>query len=159
MDKPNDLQEGFFFNRLITDFEPRALRLSDSWRMLRARSKHESAWYLKLKKLVIKVILNRVSWVSRRSNVIGVEERHQLKILLAALWRISNWLVRHFNLLLFLVTHSTSVLFFVLVISTRVCDSGPSSTTFYQEPFTMAHFVVKPTLRSNRPSKFNSSVR
>ena len=111
MDKLNDHQECFFFNRLITDFEPRALRLSDSWRMLRARSKHESAWYLKLKKLVIKVILNRVSWVSRRSNRIGVEERHQLKILLAALWRISNWLVRHFNLLLFLVTHSTRFCF------------------------------------------------
>ena len=91
-----------------------------------------------------KVSFNRGSWVSMRSNGIGVEERHQLKILLAALWRISKWLVRHIKLLPFLLTHSTSVLFFVSVISTRVSRSGSSSTTF-SETFTMAHFVVKPT--------------
>ena len=71
-----------------------------------------------------------------RSSEIGVEERHQLKTLFAALWRISKWLVRHINLLLFLLTHSTSALFFVLVISTRVCDEGSSSSTF-SETFTM----------------------
>ena len=110
-------------------------------------------WYSKK----FKAIFNRRSWVSMRSNGTGVKERHQPKTSLAALCRISNWLVRHINLLLFLLTHSTSVLFFVLVISTRVRDSG-SSTTF-SETFSMAHFVVKPTLRSNRPSKFKSSVR
>ena len=74
-----------------------------------------------------------------------MEERHQLKTLLAALCRIFNWLVRHINLLLFLLTHSTSVLFFVLVISNRVCDGG--SSTVCSEIFTVAHFVVKPTVR------------
>ena len=81
-----------------------------------------------------------------RINGVGVEERHQRKALLAALWRISNWLVRHINLLLFLLTYSTSVLFFALVISSQVSDSGSSSTTF-SEAFIMAHFVVEPTLR------------
>ena len=80
-----------------------------------------------------------------KSSGLGMEERHQLNTFLAALWKISNWLVRRINLLLFLLTHSTSVLFFVLVISTRVCDIG-SSTTF-SETITMAHFVAKPTLR------------
>ena len=32
MDKQYDHQEGFFFNRQITDFELIMLRLSDSWR-------------------------------------------------------------------------------------------------------------------------------
>ena len=99
-----------------------------------------------------KVIFNRGSWVSMRSNGIGVEERHQLKTLLAALWRISSIYQ------LFLLAHSTCVLFFVLVISTRACDSGSFSATF-SETFIMAHFVVKPTLRSNKPSKFKSFVR
>ena len=139
------------FNLLITDFEPRALRLNNSWRRRRARLKHESAW-------CFKVVFNKVSWVLIRSNGIWVEERHPLKTLLAALCRISNLVVTHFNLLLFFVTLSTRVLFFVLITSTRVCDSGSSSSTF-SEAFTMAHSVVKPLLRSNRPSKFKSSVR
>ena len=144
MDRQYDQQEDFFFNRLITDFEPRVLRLNDSRRKRRADSKHENAW-------CFKVIFNRGSWVSIRSNGIGVEERHSLKTLHAALWRISNWLVGHINLKLFLVTNSTSVLIFVLVIFTRACNSGSSSSKFF-ETFTMAHFVVKPMLRSNRQS-------
>ena len=76
-----------------------------------------------------------------------MEERHRLKTLLAALWRISKWLVRYINLLVFLVTHSTRVWFFMLVISTRVYDNGSSSSTF-SETFTMANFAVKLTLRS-----------
>ena len=138
-----------------------ALRLSDSWRKRKARPKHESAWYSKFKKLVFKKIQNHFQQEKlglKRSNGIGLKERHQLKTLLAALWRISNWFVRHINLLLFLLTHSTSVLFFVLVVSPQVCDSAASSTTF-SENFTMAYFVVKPALRSNKPSKFKSSVR
>ena len=79
----------------------------------------------------------------RENTEIGVEERHPLRTLLAALWKISNWVFRHINLLLFLATHSTSVLFFVLVISTRVCDSGSST---FSDTFSLAHFVVKPTL-------------
>ena len=54
VDTQNDHQEGFFFNRLITDFEPMALRFSGSWRRRRARPKHERAWYLKCKKLIFK---------------------------------------------------------------------------------------------------------
>ena len=136
-----------------------ALRLNDSWRRRRARLKLESAciqslknWYSKK----FKAIFNTRSLVSMGSNGIGVKERHQLKNLLTALCRIFNWLVRHINLLLFLLTHSTSVLFFVLVIYTGVCDSGSSSMTT-SETFAMAHFVVKPTLRSNRLSKFKPS--
>ena len=107
-------QKGFF-KRLITDFETRALRKNDpGWRR-RACSKHESAW-------CFKVIFNSESWVSVRSSGMGTEERHPLKILHAALSRISDWLVRHINLLLFLVTHSMRVCSFVLVISTRACD-------------------------------------
>ena len=105
MDKQYDHQEGFFFNRLMNDFEPKALRL--------------------------------------------------IKHFLAALRIIFNRLVRYINFLLFLVTHSTSVLFFVLVISTRVSDSGSSSASTFSEIFTKAHFVVKHTPRSNRASKFN----
>ena len=71
----------------------------------------------------------------RRNTEIRVEERHPLRTLLAALWRISNWLFRHINLLLFLATHSTSVLFFVLVISTRVCDSGSSTNSLTVSPW------------------------
>ena len=56
MDKQYDYQEGFFFNLLITDFEPMALRFIDSWRRRRARPKHESAWYSKFKELVFKKI-------------------------------------------------------------------------------------------------------
>ena len=56
MDKQYDYQEGFFFYRLSTDFEPMALRLSGSWRRRRARPKHESVWYSKFKKLVFKKI-------------------------------------------------------------------------------------------------------
>ena len=52
VDKQYDHQEGFFLNEMITDFEPMALRLSDSWRRCRARPKHESACYSKFKKLV-----------------------------------------------------------------------------------------------------------
>ena len=58
-DTQYDHQEGFFFNRLITDFEPMALRLSDAWRRRTARPKHESAW-------CFKVIFNRKSWFSGR---------------------------------------------------------------------------------------------
>ena len=93
-----------------------------------------------------------------RSSGIGLKKIHQLKTLLAALGRISDWLVRHINLLLFLLTHSTSALFLVWVIFTRVCDEGSSSATFFWN-FHHGNFVVKPTLRSNRPSKFKSSVR
>ena len=71
-------------------------------------------WYSKK----FKVIFNRESWVSMRSNGIGVEERHPPKTLLAAMRITSNWLVRNTNLLLFLLPPFTSVLFFVLVIST-----------------------------------------
>ena len=81
-----------------------------------------------------KVIFNRGSCVSMRSNGIGMEERHQLKTLHADLWRISNRLVRHINLLLFLWTHSASVLYFMLVVSTRVCGSSSSSTTVWSKP-------------------------
>ena len=56
VNKLNDHQEGFFFNRLITDFEPMALKLNDSWRRLIAHPKHKSAWYLKFKKLVFEKI-------------------------------------------------------------------------------------------------------
>ena len=149
MDKQYDHQEGFFFNRLITDFQPSALRLSDCGRRHRARPKHESAW-------CFEVIFNRGSRVLIRCNGIGVEERHSLRSLLAALRRIFNWLVRHINLLLFLVTHSTIVLIFVLVTSNRVYDNVSSSSTF-SETFIKAHFEVKPTLQSNCPSKFKSS--
>ena len=151
VDKQYDHQEGFFFNRLITVFEPMALKLSDSWSRRRARPNHKSAW-------CFEVIFNEGSWVSIRSNKIEVEKRNPLKILLAALWKIFNWLVRHINFLQFLVTHSTNVLFFAVVISTRVCDSDSSSTTF-SKTFIMAQFVVKPTLRSNKASKFKSSVK
>ena len=150
MDKQNNHQEGFFFNRLFTDFQRRALRLSDCGRRHRARPKHESAW-------CFKEIFNRRSWVLKRSNGMGVQERHPLRTLLAALRRISNWLVRHINLLLFLVTHSKNVLIFVLFKSNRVCDNVSSSSTF-SRTFIQAHFVFKLTLRSNRPSKFKSSV-
>ena len=51
-----DHQEIFFLNRLIADFEPMALRLSDSWRRRRSRPKHESAWYSEFKKFVFKKI-------------------------------------------------------------------------------------------------------
>ena len=91
--------------------------LSDSGRRRRARPKHESA-------RCIKVIFNTGSLVSVKSNGIRGEKRYSLRTLLAAPWRISNWLARHINLQLLLVTHSTSVLLFVLGIS-----SG-SSTTF-----------------------------
>ena len=133
-DKQYDHQKGLFFNRLTADFVPMELRLSDSWRRRRARPKHESAWYSKFKNWYsknFKVIFSRGSWVSMRSSGLGVETSHQLKTLLAALWRISNWLVRHIILLLFLLTHSTSALFLVLVIFTRVCDKVSSSTTFF----------------------------
>ena len=156
-----DHQEGLFFNRLTADFVPMVLRLSDSWRRRRARPKHESAWYSKFKNWYsknFKVIFSRGSWVSMRSSGIGVKESHQLKTLFAALWRISSWLVRHINLLLFLLTHSTSALFLVLVVFTRVCDKRSSSTTLFWN-FHHGNFVVKPTLRSNRRSKFKSSVR
>ena len=93
VDNQYDLLESFFFNRLIADFQPRALRISDCRRRYRARPKHESAW-------CFKVIFNRGSWVLIRSNRIGVEEKHPLKTLLAALRRIFNWIVRHINLLL-----------------------------------------------------------
>ena len=96
--------------------------------------------------------------------MIGVEEMHPLKTLLAVQWEISNWLVRYINLLLFLVTLIQNTgdtlnkcFVCVLVKSARVCDSGSSSSTIC-ETFTMAHFVVKPTLQSNRPSKFKSSI-
>ena len=56
VDKQYDHQEGFFVSWLITDFEPIAVWLSDSWRRRRARPKHESAWYSKFKKLVFKKI-------------------------------------------------------------------------------------------------------
>ena len=59
VDEHCDHQEGFFLNRLITDFEPMALRLSNSGRRYRARPKHESAW-------CFKVIFNSESWVSVR---------------------------------------------------------------------------------------------
>ena len=75
--KQYDHQEGFFFNRLVTDFEPIALTLNDFWRRCRVRLKHESGW-------CFKVIFNCGSWVSIRSNGIGVEERHPLNTLLAA---------------------------------------------------------------------------
>ena len=107
---------------------------------------------------VSRVMFSWGNWVSIRSNWIGVEERHPLKTLLAVLRRIANCLVRHINPLLYLLTHSTSVLFFVLVISTPVSDCGSSSLTF-PETFIMTHFVVKHLLRSNRPSKFEFSVR
>ena len=149
--KQFDHQEGFVLNRLITDFQPRALRLIDCGRRHRARLKHESAW-------CFKVVFNRESWVLIGSNGIGVEERHPLRTSLAALRRIFNWLVRHINLLLFLMTHLTIVLIFVLLTSNRVCDNVSSSSTF-SETFIKTHFVVKPTLRSNRPSKFKSSAR
>ena len=42
MDKQYDHHEGFVLNRLITDFDSMALRLSDSWRWHRARPKLES---------------------------------------------------------------------------------------------------------------------
>ena len=87
VDKQYDYQEGFF-KHLTTDFKLMVLRLSDSWRRRRAGPKHESAWYSKFKKF--NVIFNKGSWVSMRSNEIEVEERHQLKTLLAVLWRISN---------------------------------------------------------------------
>ena len=109
--------------------------------------KHKNAW-------CFKVIFNKGSWVSIRSNGIGVEERHPLKTLLAALWRISNWLVRHFNLLLFLVTHSTLVLFFVSVIFTQVCDNGSCSSTF-SKTFTMANFVVTVNQRYDQTGQEN----
>ena len=134
-DKQYDHQEGLFINRLTADFVPMVLRLSDSWRRRsRARPKHESAWYSKFKHWYsknFKVIFSTKSWVSMRSSGIGVEKIHQLKTLLAALWRISNWLVRHIKLLLFLLTHSTITLFLVLDKFTRVCDEGSSSTTFF----------------------------
>ena len=158
MDKQYYLQKDFFFNWLITDFEPSTMRLSDSWRRRRARPKQESAWCFKR-------IFNKGSWVSIRSNGIGVEEKHPLKTLLAVQWEISNWLVRYINLLQFLVTliqnsgDTLNMCFVcVLVKSARVCDSGWSSFTIC-ETFTMAHFVVKPTLQSNRPIKFKSSIR
>ena len=66
-----------FVYRMITDFEVRAPRLSDSGRRCRARSKHKSAW-------CFKVIFNRESWVSIRTNGIVVKERHPLNTLLAA---------------------------------------------------------------------------
>ena len=44
-----------------------------------------------------KAIFNK-SWVSMRTIGIRIEERHQLKPLLAALCRISDWLVRHINI-------------------------------------------------------------
>ena len=56
VDKQYDHQKGFFFNQLITDFEPMVLRLSDSWRRHRAHLEDESAWYSKFKKLVFKKI-------------------------------------------------------------------------------------------------------
>ena len=43
-------------------------------------------WYSKK----FQVIFIRGSWVSVRSNGIGLEKGHILKALLAALWRISN---------------------------------------------------------------------
>ena len=86
----NMISSRIFFNRLITDFEPMALRLSDSWRRRRVRPKHKSDWYLKFKKSVFKkicnllVICNRGSWISMRSYGIGVEEWYKLKTLLCA---------------------------------------------------------------------------
>ena len=74
MDKQYDHQEGYFFNRLITDFEPRALRLNDCWRRRRACLKDESAWYSKFKKLVFKKILSNFQQEelgSMRSNKMG----------------------------------------------------------------------------------------
>ena len=99
-------------------------------------------WYSKK----FKVSFNKKIWVSIRSNEIGLEDRYYLKTLLAALSRVSKWLVTHINFLLFLLTHSTSASFFMLAISTRVCDCGSSSTTF-SETFTVVHFVVKPTIQ------------
>ena len=142
----NDQQKSFFFNRLITDFQPRALRLSDCRRRYRARPKHESAW-------CFKVIFNRGSWVLIRSNAIGMEEKHPLRTLLAALRRIFNWLVRHINLLLFLVAHSTIVLLFVLVTSNRVCDNVSSSSTF-SETFSSRH-ILQSNLRYNQTGQAN----
>ena len=52
VDMQYDHQEGFFFNRSITDIEPMTLKLSDSWRRRRVCPKHESAW-------CFKVIFNR----------------------------------------------------------------------------------------------------
>ena len=54
MDKQYDHFEGSFLNRLITDFEPMALRLSDSWMRRKARPKHETTWYSNFKKLIFK---------------------------------------------------------------------------------------------------------
>ena len=57
---------------MITDIEPRALMLKDSAEEAQSTSKHKSAW-------CFQVIFYRGTSVSRRSNGIGVKERHPLK--------------------------------------------------------------------------------
>ena len=56
------------------------------------------------------------------------------------------------------INQTSTVLFFVLVISIRVCDNRSSFSTF-SKTFTEVHFVVKPTLRSNKSSKLTSFLR
>ena len=86
------------FNRLIIDFQPRALRLSDCGRRHSTRPKHERAWCFKSNFQQGKLGLKKKQWDR------GGREA-STKDLAGSSKENFNWLIRHTNLLLFLVTH------------------------------------------------------